>query len=149
MGSDQSASSHSGRTWYEAAVITPRQLAVEQLLSHKLNGVPSQHALVIRPQSVETVGAVSPKLPEPGPSAGQDVDPSFHNGDHSLALSEGLQVLKLEACMANNDHLWQSFYWLAAFGAIMHCYMALHGLALHCITQVFLHPTSGTVPTCA
>ena len=94
MGSDQSASNHPGRTWHEATVISPRQLAVEQLLSHKLNGLPSQQA-VVRPQSVNTIGAVSPKSPEPGPSAGQVADlSSIPNGDHLVAASEGLQVFR-------------------------------------------------------
>ena len=93
MVSDQSASNHPGRTWCEATVMTPRQLAVEQLLSHKLSGLPSQQAVVIRPQSVDTIGAVSPKSPDPCPSAGQDADPSsIPHGDHSVATSEGLQV---------------------------------------------------------
>ena len=52
--------------------MTPRQLAVEQLLSHKLHGVPSQQGLV-RPQSVET-SAVSARAFKPDPSARQNAD---------------------------------------------------------------------------
>lgn len=133
VGSDQSAPNQSGRTWHEASVMTPRQLAVEQLLSHKLNGLPSQQALVTRPQSVDTISAVSPKSPEPGPSAGQDVDPACnHNANLSVVPPEALQVLKLQACALTNSYLWQSVHWLAAFDAIMHWYMELHGSALHC-----------------
>lgn len=74
--------------------MTPRQLAVEQLLGHKLNGMPSQQGSVTRPQSVDTISAVSPKSPKPGPSAGQDVDPaSNRNADLSVASPEALQVL--------------------------------------------------------
>lgn len=68
--------------------MTPRQLAVEQLLSHKLQGLPSQQALV-RPQSVET-SAVSARPSKPDPSAGQNADLT---GTPSVALSQGLQVL--------------------------------------------------------
>lgn len=88
--------------------MTPRQLAVEQLLSHKLNGLPSQQASVIRPQSVDAISAVGFKSPEAGPSAGQDVDLNgdhMYTGDHSVALPGGLQVLKLQACLAINGQL--------------------------------------------
>lgn len=67
--------------------MTPRQLAVEQLLSHKLQGLPSQQASV-RPQSVDT-SAVSARLSKPDPSAGQNADLT---GTFSVALSGGLQV---------------------------------------------------------
>ena len=141
--------------------MTPRQLAVEQLLSHKLNGLPSQQASVIRPQSVDTISAVNFKSPEAGPSAGQDVHLNGdHTGDHSVALPGGLQVLKLQSCVVKSmttfvpfvttfgsfilagcfscNHAlphniaWLCIAWLCIAWLCMLC-IELHCFALHCI----------------
>ena len=103
MGANQSASSHPAHTWQDASVMTPRQLAVEQLLSHKLYGLPSQQASV-SPQSADilpvgrtgvsspphTPGPVSPEPSKPGTSAAHD---AAVNDNHSVYSSSGLQVL--------------------------------------------------------
>ena len=72
--------------------MTPRQLAVEQLLSRKLYAVPSQQASVSRPQAEDALSPVTPQPPRhlAGTATGQDEE--LRDGAQSEAESGGIQV---------------------------------------------------------
>ena len=62
MDVHQSQSSQPAPTWQELSVMTPRQIAVEQLLSHKLHASSSQQD-PLRAQSAQAQGPVTPQSP--------------------------------------------------------------------------------------
>ncbi len=68
MGLRQSKSSQPQSTWRDPAVLTPREVAVEQLISHQLQAGTRQHGPVsihfAQPQS-----PVTPQSPKPGSPA--------------------------------------------------------------------------------
>ena len=66
---DESDISHPWHTWQDVSMMTPRQLALEQLLGHKLQGLPGQHASP-RSQLADTSKRAAPQSPQPA-DAGQ------------------------------------------------------------------------------
>lgn len=91
LGASESASSSSdlSHTWQDPSVMTPRQLAVEQLLSRKLHALPSQQATVSQPADVSTPGTLT--SPEPDTARGPDA--VLRADGQSEAETGRLQVL--------------------------------------------------------
>ena len=100
MGLHQSESSQPHSTWQDPAVLTPREVAVEQLISHQLQAGARQHGPVsihfAQPQS-----PVTPQSPQPG-SPAVHVAPAS-NLTHRHSLPEVQQPTGHALCKTHRD----------------------------------------------
>ncbi len=90
MGSHQSESSQPHSTWQDSPVLTPREVAVEQLISHQLQAGARQHG----PVSIHFAQSPeNPQSPKPGSPAAHLAPAS--SASHRSSLPEVQQPMAM------------------------------------------------------
>ncbi len=105
MGLHQSESGQPHSTWQDPAVLTPREVAVEQLIIHQLQAGPRQHG----PVSIhfaQTPSPATPQSPKPGsPAAHVALASSTTNRSSLIEVQQptGHAVCRIHICCVSRS----------------------------------------------